>query len=200
MKEKMAEGETGLTFRNDCFPVIMTPRLILRNLSRDDGPYLHEIWTDPAVLEFMVLDPFETYEETHAMIDLLEGLYEKGEGIRWAITSASDGAVMGTCGFHNWKREHSRAEAGYELGKDFWGKGYMKEALSAVLEYGFVNMDLNRIEAFVNDGNEKSLGLLQSLEFKTEGLLRHYEWARGKFQDQWVCSLLRSENSLRGCA
>ncbi len=175
------------------FPVIRTPRLVLRQLSGDDTIYLHAVWTDPAVLEFMVVDPFETQEEVLSMIDLLKNLHEAGEGIRWAMTMVSDGSVVGTCGFHNWKKDHFRAETGYELGSRFWGKGYMKEALSAILEYGFSVMELNRIEAFVTDGNVRSLGLLKRLGFNAEGLLRNYEWARGKFQDQWVCSILREQ-------
>jgi ribosomal-protein-alanine N-acetyltransferase len=71
----------------------------------------------------------------------------------------------------------------------------MKEAMSAILEFGFKEMDLNRVEALVTDGNERSLSLLKSLGFKVEGLLEEYEWARGKFQDQWICSLLRSRES-----
>ncbi len=144
-------------------------------------------------MEFMILEPFANRQETIGMIDLLKGLHETGDGIRWAVTMASDGRVMGTCGYHNWKREHFRAEAGYELGKDFWGEGYMKEALSAMLKYGFEFMGLNRIEAFVTDCNERSLGVLKKLGFEVEGLLRHYEWARGKFQDQWVCSILAND-------
>lgn len=174
------------------FPVIRTRRLVLRELRRDDAPSLHTIWSDPVVLEFLVFDPFESEERTVAMIDLLKGLPATGEGIRWVITLASDGSVMGTCGFHNWKKEHFRAEVGYELGKDYWRKGYMTEALEAILEHGFGEMNLNRVEAFVTDGNERSLGLLKKLGFAAEGCLRQYEWARGRFQDQWVCSLLKN--------
>lgn len=194
MTDRTTDSKAASTSCSDRpFPVIGTPRLVLRQLSGDDTPSLHTVWSDPTVLEFMVLDPFETHEETLAMIDLLKNLHEAGEGIRWIVTMASDGSVMGTCGFHNWKKEHFRAEIGYEMGKGFWGKGYMKEALAAILDYGFSVMGLNRIEAFVTDGNGRSLGLLKKLGFKAEGLLRNYEWARGKFQDQWVCSVLRSQ-------
>lgn len=173
------------------FPVIRTPRLVLRELSREEAPSLHAIWSDPDVLEFLVMEPFETVERTAAMIDLLKCLPAGHEGIRWTITASSDGSVMGTCGFHNWKREHARAEMGYELGKDFWRQGYMTEALSAILEHGFRKMELNRVEAFVTNGNERSLGLLNKLGFNAEGCLHQYEWARGKYQDQWICSLLK---------
>ncbi|HPD98374.1 MAG TPA: GNAT family N-acetyltransferase [Synergistales bacterium] len=195
MIDKCSDGKAVFSRDNSLFPVITTKRLVLRQLSRDDAPMLHNIWSDPVVLEFMVLDPFETLEEAIAMIELLDGLYETGTGVRWTVTLASDGTVMGTCGYHNWAKEHFRAETGYELGKDFWGKGYMKEAMSAILEFGFKEMDLNRVEALVTDGNERSLSLLKSLGFKVEGLLEEYEWARGKFQDQWICSLLRSRES-----
>lgn len=189
--ENRQGGRAGCT--DGPFPVIRTRRLVLRELSREDAPALHAIWTDRDVLEFLVTDPFESLEQTTGMIDLLKGLRKPGEGIRWAVTRASDDSVMGTCGFHNWKREHARAEIGYELGKEFWRRGYMTEALSAILQYGFLAMALNRVEAFVTDGNEKSLGLLKKAGFVAEGCLRDYEWARGKFQDQWICSLLKRQ-------
>lgn len=195
MTEQKAGVKADPFCNRDPFPVITTRRLVLRQFSRNDAPLLHAIWSDPVVMEFMTLDPFGAEEETVAMIDLLKGLHERGEGIRWVITMLSDRTVMGTCGFHNWKKEHFRAETGYELGKYHWGKGYMKEAMSAALEYGFDGMGLNRIEAFVTEGNGRSLGLLKDLGFNTEGLLRNYEWARGKFQDQWVCSILKSERA-----
>jgi ribosomal-protein-alanine N-acetyltransferase len=175
------------------FPVLRTSRLVLRELGREDTPSLHAIWSDPVVLEFLVLEPFEDEGRTTGMIDLLKGLPAATEGIRWAVTLAGNGSVIGTCGFHNWKREHGRAEMGYELGKEFWRQGYMTEALSAILKFGFGTMRLNRIEAFVTDGNERSLGLLRKLGFTAEGCLREYEWARGKYQDQWICSLLKTE-------
>ncbi|CQR70833.1 Putative ribosomal N-acetyltransferase YdaF [Sporomusa ovata DSM 2662] len=175
------------------FPAIETDRLILRQLLTDDATILLQYWSAPEVTEYLTLEPFKKLEEAVAMIELLNSLPESNQGIRWAITSRQEGKVLGTCGFHNYNPEHCRAEMGYELGQAYWRQGFMTEALTAILHYGFEKMAVNRIEAFVNVGNIKSTGTLEKMGFKLDGLLREYEFARGKFVDQYCYSLLKSD-------
>jgi ribosomal-protein-alanine N-acetyltransferase len=181
------------SFETSSFPEIATLRLALREIRQEDAPRLHEIWTDPEVLRYLVLDPFTTLDQTLEMISILKNLRPLGGGFRWALTLVPEERIIGTCGFHNWKKEHSRAELGYELEPLSWGRGLMSEAIRAALDFGFERMGLNRIEAFVTTGNVRSLGLLERNGFSMEGTLRQYEWARGSFQDQWVFSLLRQD-------
>ena len=179
--------------KNSSFPVLQTSRLILSELRESHAETLHEIWTDPRVLEYLVLDPFTERKQTLDMISLLQGLHLSGEGIRWALVRKSDEKILGTCGFHKWDQEHRRAEIGYELTSRAWRQGFMGEAVRAALQYGFTEMDCNRVEALVTVGNRASSGFLEKNGFTLEGTLRQYEWARGKFQDQWMFSLLRKE-------
>lgn len=179
------------------FPALRTSRLMLREIEPSDAERLHAVWTDPLVVEHLVLDPFTEIRQTEAMISLLQELHTSGEGIRWAITLLTDGTPVGTCGFHNWKKEHGRAELGYELDSRMWRQGYMSEAVSAALEYAFDTMALNRIEALVTAGNERSRRFLEKTGFTLEGTLRQYELARGSHQDQWIFSLLREERAGR---
>ena len=75
-----------------------------------------------------------------------------------------------------------------------WGQGFMSEALSAALDYGFGPLGLNRVEAFVNRG-EPSVrgGAAASGDFDWRGVLREYEFSRGRFVDQECYSLLARE-------
>jgi len=175
------------------FPELVTKRLLLRQIKEADAQFLHQYWTDSAVIEYLTLEPFKDLEETLNMIALLNSLPEFNQGIRWAITRKADNMVIGTCGFHNLKAEHSRTEIGYELGKPFWKQGFMAEALAAVIPYGFEYLNLNRIEAFVNLGNSNSTNILTIMGFSLDGLLREYEFARGQFVDQYCYSLLKKE-------
>jgi len=185
-----------LAITEKSFPMIETERLVLREIVADDAAALHRYWSDEDVTEFMVLDPFAKIEDTQQMIVLLAGLYADGAGVRWAVVRKEDGVVLGTCGFHNLKPEHFRAEMGYEMGKEYWGRGLMAEALAAILGYGFDAMNFNRVEAFVNAGNTRSLRILEKLGFRLDGTLREYELARGRFVDQHCLSLLRRERRL----
>ena len=179
--------------QNVPFPELLTPSLRLCAIEPSHAEQLHAIWTDPLVIEYLVLDPFTELRQSEEMIAILQGLHPSGEGVRWAITLRSDGTVLGTCGFHNWKKEHGRAEMGYELDSRMWRQGFMSEAVSAALEYGFGPMGLNRVEALVTEGNQRSRGFLEKAGFTLEGTLRQYEWARGRRQNQWIFSLLKEE-------
>lgn len=173
--------------------MLITERLALRPISDADVETLFSYWTDPEVMEFLVLEPFADLDEARRMVALLNGLPEQGEGRRWAITDKNSGVVMGTCGFHSVKPEHRRAEIGYEMGRAFWGRGFMSEALQALLAHCFEQEGFNRVEAFVNVGNTRSFKVLQRAGFQEEGTLRQYEFARGRFIGQVIWSLLRQD-------
>lgn len=67
----------------------------------------------------------------------------------------------------------------------------MKEAITAVLRYGFQEMNLNRIEALIDPDNLTSVKLLEKFNFVREGLLREYEYGKGKFDDVFIYGLLK---------
>jgi len=169
-----------------------TPRFKLRSIEPGDIETLHSYWSDDIVTEYMAVS-FKALEESKDMVDLLNRLPETNEGRRWAIVDKPSGAVLGSCGYHNVKAEHKRAEVGYEIGWKYWGQGVMQEVLPAVLQHCFDTLGFNRIEAFVTVGNNRSVHTLAKLGFKAEGVLREYEFCKGEFQDQVVLALLRKE-------
>ena len=72
---------------------------------------------------------------------------------------------------------------GYSIDKDFQGKGYMKEAVNLVLDYGFKDLDLHRIEASALLINERSKGVLVGTGFKKLGINEKYLFINGVWQD-----------------
>ncbi len=91
--------------------------------------------------------------------------YRNSTFTRWVLVTKADGQPIGTCGFHNWSRRNHRAEIGYDLTPSAWRQGYMHEALSVMLEFGFQQMELNRVEALVYPENTASLRLLDKTPF-----------------------------------
>jgi len=169
-----------------------TARFTLRKIKQCDIETLHSYWSDPIVTKYLNIS-FQTIEESEQMANFLNGLQATGEGLRWAIVDKYSGAVMGSCGYHNVKAEHRRAEVGYELGQQFWEKGVMQEVMQAVLQHCFETVGFNRMEALVAVGNSRSLHTLEKLGFKAEGVLREYEFLQGQFQDQIILALLRRD-------
>jgi len=111
--------------------------------------------------------------------------------LRFALQE--DDVIIGSCGFLNQAERHQRAELGFELSPAYQGQGIAKEASLAVIEYGFTELSLNRIEALVLPANTASQRLLERLGFQREGLLRQYEKTRSQFDDLYMYSILRGD-------
>lgn len=139
------------------YPVIQTERLILRELTLDDASDLFLHFSDPEVTRFMDIDPLEDEQEAKNIINW----HFKDSGCRWGMFK--DGALIGTCGYH--RLQNKQAEMGYDLAAAYWGQGYMKESLEALIGFGFSTMGLGMIEAEVERENERSIGLLKRLGF-----------------------------------
>lgn len=101
---------------------------------------------------------------------------------------------IGECGFHTWNRTHRRAELFYFLRNDSdKNKGLMTEALAQVLKYGFDEMNLNRVQALIEDSNLPSKKLLNHFKFTKEGTLREDYVVNGTSENSECYSLLKQE-------
>ena len=175
----------------DYFPVLETPRLILRRITEADAADLFAVFSDDAVTEHYDLYTFEELEEAYDLVEYFDESYQVERQVRWGIERREDGRLLGTCGFVA-LYEH-RGEIGYELGRAYWRQGYMREALAALLAYAFTEMEINRIEAMTVPANAGSAALLRSLGFTEEGILREYDYFKEEYQDLRCFSLLRRE-------
>ncbi len=184
---------TNTAATSPLFPALQTDRLFLRQLTPDDIEFVFQHFRDPQVTRYLMDEPpVADYAQAQAIIDF----YSEPEGKthnRWALVRRADGRLIGTCGYHKWVTAHGRAEIGYDLSPDWWGQGYMTEALRAVIRHGFARMGLNRIDALVYVENARSIQLLQRLGFRQEGLLRDYFCLDGVFYDHALFALLRRD-------
>jgi ribosomal-protein-alanine N-acetyltransferase len=171
----------------------------LDRLQASDAEALLAHFADPEVTRYLDIDPLTDLAEARGIIDWTRRIAAAGNGGRWAIRARDDGAWAGTAGFNALVRERaSRGEIAYDLGRAWWGRGVMREVMPALLRTGFVALDLNRLEAFVTPGNERSSALLARHGFRHEGLLRQYGRWRGRDWDQEIWGLLRAEWSPAG--
>ena len=114
--------------------------------------------------------------------------------INYLMISKESNAVIGKIGYHTWMRQHDRAEIGYGIDIEAYkNKGYMSEAMKAVLTDGFETLGLNRIEAFLGFENTPSKKLVEKFGFVYEGMLRGHYCIDGVHHDSACYGLLRSD-------
>lgn len=182
------------------FPVLATERLVLRALRPDDAPAVFAIMADPRVVRYFGSPPMASLADAERRVAGCAQDFQAQSGVRWAITWRSDGRLLGSGGFWRLVRPHFRAEVGYELSADWWGRGIMPEALAAILDFGFGPMGLHSVEAQIDPANAASRRVLEKLGFVQEGYFResYYDPNARRFTDTAVFSLLASGWASRG--
>ena len=182
-----------LNFDKMEFETIHTERLTLRKLTPEILAFIYENYEKEEIKIMLGLDTDEDY--TRDRNKSLGGYTTyRSTMIQFKIVDNESGLVIGAAGFHNWYAEHSRAELGYIITKEeFKNKGIMTEAVSAILEYGFTTMNLERVEAYTSPSNEPSIKLLKKFNFTQEGYMRKRYFYDGKFEDSPVFGLLKEE-------
>ncbi|MEO6167724.1 MAG: GNAT family N-acetyltransferase [Chitinophagales bacterium] len=174
------------------FPLITTDRLQLRQLRAEDAGKILAIRSNDIVLQFMDTKKMERLEEAVEFLQSIETSFINHNGITWGITLKGSNEIIGTIAFWRMIREHYRAEIGYSLLPDFWGKGIMLESISAITRFGFEVLKLHSIEANVNPLNSASIKLLDRSGFVKEAHFKENFYFNGKFFDSVIFSLLTS--------
>lgn len=175
------------------FPDIHFNNLVLRKLRKEDSESIFEYFSNKEVMKYYDLEAFNYLDQAVGIIDRWNSNYENKQGIRWGISKQENDRIIGTCGFHNWSKENHKAEVGYELNQNYWNNGIMTKVIEKIVEVGFEEMNLNRIEALYDPLNIASAKVLQKTGFIREGVLRDYYFEKGKFCDAEICSILKRD-------
>jgi len=174
-------------------PVITTPRLVLRWISEDDIDAVYDIFSDPQVMRYWSTGPLSNREAAARMQrEIAEGNLNDTM-MKWGLALRESNTLMGTTTLFNLNRDNGRAEIGYALSRSIWGKGYMNEALQALLKHAFEVLEMRRLEADVDPRNTASIRTLERLGFQREGFLRERWHVNGEIQDAIFFGLLRRE-------
>ena len=178
-------------FRN--LPELTTPRLLLRKFKRADAHDVFAYASDPQVTLYTPWEHHRDLKTTRQFLSTVLNAYRQGQPAPWGIVLRRTGKLIGAIGLKNWALQHSRAEVGYVLSREYWGKGYVTEALNAVLAFGFSEMELHRIEAKAVPENRGSTRVMEKAGMKFEGQLRDYELVKGAYQSLNLYSILKSD-------
>ncbi len=179
-----------LHFCFDPFPVLSTPRLILRQVYDSDIPEIYFLRSNEEVMKYTGKAPAKNYDEILKYIHDQRAGQSRKKSILWAITLKGDPQVIGLIGYRQFTKEHFRGEVGYGLYPAHQHHGIMQEALTAVLDYGFKTIGLHSVEANVDKENIASIRLLERNNFTREAHFKENYYFNGRFIDSVIYSLL----------
>lgn len=174
------------------FPLLQTEGLLMRQFREDDLPGLFRCLSDPETVRY-IMEPVEEPETLRGVLeDYIHG-YDRGVSLNWALEDREGGGYAGSVSLHEFSFHDGLAEIAFEIDRSFSGRGLMSEALTAALDFGFRTLGLNRIEARVVEGNQRSEGLLLRLGFRPEGTLRQAFLLQGAIRDIHLYGLLATD-------
>lgn len=174
------------------FPTIRTERLLLRQFVEGDLESVYKGLSDPEIIKYYGVS-YQTLEGTKKQMQFFEDLEKEGTGIWWAVCSADNNTFYGAGGLNSLSKEHKKAEIGFWLLTDFWGKGIMTEAIPLICNYGFDNLELHRIEGLVETENINCRKAMKKLDFIHEGTMNECEIKNGKFISLEIYAKLKNK-------
>ncbi len=151
---------------------IETDRLILRPYELSDDRDLHELVSQPEVMEFIPEDPM-TLQEARRIIAWLQECYPKNTPqkiIKWtlAMVFKETDKVIGSCGLGPLDFSPDETELFYALRKEYWGRGLATEASRAILKYAFETIKIERLVAVTMPANVGSVKVIEKLGLRFE--------------------------------
>ena len=173
---------------------IETERLVLRRFEYSDGASAFRNWTgDPEVTRFLRWKNHSSASETEELIAFWLKKYNDPQWYHWAIVLKETAEPVGSVSAARVDGDTDTVEVGYCLGRSFQGMGLATEALSAVIDFFFRKIGVNRIEAKHAPSNRASGRVMEKCGLTYEGTLRQAERIYQGITDVCVYSILAEE-------
>lgn len=175
------------------FPLIETPRLVLRAFDPTDAPDVQRLAGAREVAQSTALIPHpypdgvaEQWIATHP------AEWAAHCGLALAVTLKDRGELVGAIGL-TFTLAHARAELGYWIGVPFWRHGFATEAATALTDFAFRVLALNRVQAHHYASNPASGRVLLKVGLRREGISPRLMWKNGRFEDVVFYGVLRRD-------
>lgn len=174
---------------------IETDRLILRRYKIEDADAMYKNWaSDSEVTKFLTWQPHSSVEVSRGIIENWLKEYSDEKYYQWAIVLKDNGnEPIGGISVVHMNEDISMVHIGYCLGRAWWRRGIMSEALKAVTDFMFDTVEVNRVEARHDPRNPNSGKVMQKCGMKYEGTLRSADRNNQGICDACYYALLRSE-------
>lgn len=166
--------------RDENSQTIRVDKYLLRQFTDADLQNVFLGLSSPMVIKYYGVS-YKTMEEAKAQMKFFRDLVSDGTGIWWAICSSDDSVFFGAGGLNDLNKEYKKAELGFWLLPEYWGRGIMTEIVPVICKYGFEKLGLHRIEGFVESENLNCKRAMAKLQFHHEGTMKDCEIKNGRF-------------------
>lgn len=175
------------------FQPIHTERLLIRPFAPDDVAVFHVRRNNPDVAKMQDWDIPFLIDKARATVDSIIALGQPTDGEWWnAMVTLADGTPVGDLGVSlSWGGR--TAEVGYSFDPPHWGNGYATEALTAMIDYLFDELDVTRVLGMLDPANLASARLLERTGFLYEGRTRSSYWKAGEVSDDLIYGMVRED-------
>jgi ribosomal-protein-alanine N-acetyltransferase len=149
---------------------IETERLILRRFELSDADDMYKNWaSDKEVTKFLTWPTHTDVEISRKVLNIWIKDYSDDKNYQWCIELKSTGEAIGSIGVVDFKENIEAVEIGYCIGRKCWNQGFTSEALKALIQFFFQEVELNRIEARHDTLNPSSGKVMLKCGLKYEG-------------------------------
>ncbi|HAF34868.1 GNAT family N-acetyltransferase [Sphingobacterium sp. UBA7038] len=175
------------------FPQLVTERLILNAIDTTDIPQIVDYLQDKVYSDFTSNIPYPyRKEDAEYWLKLAEEAFANRKGFTFAIRN-KDKKLIGAIGLQD--EGSDKAELGYWIAIPYWNNGYVTEAAKAIIEFGFKELNFNKIFATYFPHNPASGKVMEKIGMKKEALLKQHLKKDGRYYDIPLYAIFRTDLS-----
>lgn len=175
--------------KKQVFRELETERLILKSISHEDRDFILSQFSNHEINRYLFdAELLVDIQGADEIVDFYVRPEPRGQH-RWILVKKDDSRKIGTCGFHCWDKLTGQCDVGYDLAPDYWGEGYMSEAMHAILAFAHDEMRVRRINACIYVENDKSISLVEKLGFVFSGQMKDESFRGSRYPHKvYVCA------------
>jgi ribosomal-protein-alanine N-acetyltransferase len=172
--------------------LLLTERLVLRPVSLEDLEDIHRLHSLPETDRYNTMGIPADRAETEANMNAWFGDIAQHKKHVFGITDKQH-TFIGVAGMNIDRPRYAKAEVWYKFFPEYWGKGFATETVERLLQFGFGQLGLHRIEAGCATENAASARVLGKTGFLKEGLCRKVLPIRGEWKDGFNFAILKED-------
>jgi RimJ/RimL family protein N-acetyltransferase len=176
---------------------LSTPRLVLREFVADDWVATNEYEREPQVVRYVPHGVRSLEQSRQRVLDSMEAA-KASPRVLYDLAITLEGQLIGRCGFGREGHELLVGQLWFIAHPQWWGRGYVTEAMEEVVRFGFEEVGLRRFFGDCDPRNAASARVMERLGMVREAHLRENAWYQGEWTDAWIYGLLRREWEARG--